>query len=215
MFKHWKEIQQARIELASKSEILSDIILDTRVWKPVYALTESKRVMPLSLLKVKENKFECMAEASLIEALPKLESLAELTPSLELKISTHLNVRVQRDMDDDSPHLDYTSIMQPLGQATETSFWRSTKELLDFQILSSTGPLGPVSDFVFELPKWSLRYLLATDNRVQSRSILIDPEWIESQEVKTLNVNLSREILILEAVFDPRRDGLKRYQIDV
>jgi len=93
---------------------------------------------------------------------------------------------------------------------------RSTSGIIGRKVESSTGRLGSIVDMIFDPLNWKLKYVLVEDEKLQGRFILVDPEWFEDMSAAgDLYVNLSREILLLEAVFDQKTDLNRRYHIDV
>lgn len=71
----------------------------------------------------------------------------------------------------------------------------STDDVLRYQISTSDGDLGVVSDFILDVNSWEIRYLVIEIDEDQEKKVLIDPEWIDwiSWRKRRISVSMKRE----------------------
>jgi len=68
----------------------------------------------------------------------------------------------------------------PAGDIHETSSTelRSTAIVNGYSVLAARGPVGKVSDFIFDERTWAIRYLVVSIGSViKSRAVLLSPRW--------------------------------------
>jgi len=193
---------------------IRDIWIDRSMDHLEYILVEdAKGVHPLPspCLKFKqpERKVEFSCPSDSIGNLETVDTPEKMTVDIESRLWKTLGLK-PLSSDDESSDKASTSN----GKLESTC--RSTSGIIGRKVESSTGRLGSIVDMIFDPLNWKLKYVLVEDEKLQGRFILVDPEWFEDMSAAgDLYVNLSREILLLEAVFDQKTDLNRRYHIDV
>lgn len=219
MFDHLKEIWESSIETEKASLKVTDFFIDPKTWKLKFFQSNDGALIPSSFLIPHRKKLKSILSAQQFSKLKKWDSSLKLNQTFEEKYFSDLGIKFSNPHDDDHPPLNYTSMIQSTdaGHHFSTDDFQSARSFTNYEITTSTGVLGKVVDLIVNLSNQSLRYFLAEDHLQKNRFLLIDPEWIEEFKPteKSFFVGLSREILLLEASFDPKREGGKRYEIDV
>ncbi len=202
MYLHWNQVQKAELVCPTGSLALKDVWCEARSFAPRFLSLSEGSFVPLKALTCEsENILRISLGSAELRGMPKVLPTPEVSS------------------EDDTVMVNYTSLIQANnpGALNGSPGWLSATEICAAKVESSTGLLGVVKDLVFDTTTWALKYMVCHDSKVSARQILIDPEWVEQIDMssKTFQVGLSREILVLEAVFDPRRVGNSKYEIDV
>lgn len=203
MYFHWNQLQKAKLVCAVGSLHLADCWFEANGFNARFGALDDGALLPFSLMSL-ENESLVRVNAGGAE----LKGFLKTLPSPE------------QSGDEDRIMINYTSMIQAnsqTGNRPSANGWISGKQILAMTVESSTGRLGAIEDLVFDSTSWALKYFVCSDSKLPGRSVLIDPDWIEQIDFdkNLLHVGLSREILVLEAVFDQRRLGNSRYEIDV
>ncbi len=214
----YSEIQSFKV---ASSLRLQEIWLNSQNWHVSYLVfSNANRVLPLlsSLCQIQPSEVSFKISSDLLERLESVSSVEEFTLEKETQLLNRFGISSRRVADVESEHRDYTSVIQSTaGGSLSRPTYSSDKALRKFRVDSSTGPLGQICDFVCNTVDFSLAYFLVSDAKMPERKILVDPEWIEGADFKasTITVGLSRETILLEAVYNPNREPQQRYRVGV
>lgn len=83
---------------------------------------------------------------------------------------------------------------------------RSAHEVKGYHIGAPDGPIGHVSDFVFDDTSWQIAFLIVgAGSWLHQRLVLLKPDWISgiAWDERTVAVNLSREAVGTSPLFAP------------
>jgi sporulation protein YlmC with PRC-barrel domain len=106
----------------------------------------------------------------------------------------------------------------PPAGATERedeSDLRSVNEVTGYRIAATDGEIGHLEDFILDLDRWIIRYLLVkTRNWLPGRQVLLSPAWIEDidWEERHVRVNLSRGQIAASPKYTPGRPIERAYE---
>jgi len=217
MSDHFKQVLGTSIDTSGEPCQLRDIFLDSKSWKLKFVRTKDA-IIPAFAIGIREKKLKCFLSTPQLLSLVTWSSDVGVNRAFEETYLNKLGLKTVESEDSDLPPINYTSMIQANdsgGISPDT--YQSMAALMDFEIETSTGPLGKIVDSVIDFSTQNLRYFVAEDFKQKERFVLIDPEWIEELDTKKKRVivSLSREILLLEALLDSKREGANRYEIDV
>jgi len=150
-----------------------------------------------------------------------------ISRDFERQFLSGMNLPCYWEGEEESIHRNYTSMIQS-AEASIQDDGLDLRESDHFhlahsdqfsrsRVLGTNGAIGELADFVLTLDSWSLSCFLVEMLDSSKRIVLIDPEWIDRwiPRRNEIQIDLAKEIILLEAVYDPRKEGDKRYEIDV
>ncbi len=191
-----------------------DLLFDDRLWTVRYMvadtagwLTDRKvLISPIALAAPawSEREFAVRHRRSEIENSPILESELPLNRDFERRSAAHYG-QLPYWIGDRMwglhafPNQLY-SLARAEAAAIETPAsdqrtLRSLKEVTEYQVQASDGPVGHIADFLLDDKDWSTRYLVIKgDSRLRKNWALIPPRWVESANWRDrqLRVDLTR-----------------------
>jgi hypothetical protein len=88
---------------------------------------------------------------------------------------------------------------------------RSGRAVSGYHVRAVGGEVGPVEDFLVEVPSWGIRYIVVRTGR---GPVLVSPEWVGgvSWEGRRFDVDLSVEALREAPRYDPSRPLDRTYE---
>src|SRR5262249_53358371 len=93
---------------------------------------------------------------------------------------------------------------------------RSVRAVTGYEIESSDGKMGAVSDFIADDAVWMIRYLVVSTHKwLPGRKVLIAPNWLVgpiSWEARTVKIIMSSDDIKNSPVFDPARPIGREYE---
>ncbi len=225
----------SRYQIKSKETLgfkVTGCWFDTTSWMVRYLRVEKdggRFLLPTALLGRMSGNQEVLSlsqAAGDLKDLPRFQG-DSLTREMERSLLQSLHLPCYWEGDEESSHRNYTSMIQ----SSDTSIQDEGVEIRDndhfhlvcsdqffrSHVLGTNGSIGEVTDFVLRIESWEVSCFLVEMNDSSKRIILIDPEWIDRwlPRKNEIQIDMPKEILLLEAVFDPRKEGDKRYEIDV
>ena len=143
-----------------------------------------------------------------IEDSPPLDREKPLSRDLETKIIEHYRWPAYLGGADALSEAGYTqsAAPHPLSWSVKRTIARdpdyegpnlhSSVNVIGYKIATNNGDLGAVEDLLVDDKTWEIRYLLIeTQKAMNSKKLLIDPEWIDwiSWKQKRVSVSMDRE----------------------
>ncbi len=91
-------------------------------------------------------------------------------------------------------------IESDLNEKAWDSHLRSTYDVSDYSIHATDGEIGHIDDFIIDVEKWAIRYLIVdTRNWWLGKKVLLSTQWIKniSWKKKEVSINLVQEAIKL------------------
>jgi hypothetical protein len=104
----------------------------------------------------------------------------------------------------------------PAKPSGNTGVLLNIKDIAGYRLVSETGDIGQVEDFVVDDETWALRYLVVDTRHLwPDKEVLISPQWIDRivREEKTLSTGLASELIRNAPEYDPASVITRRYEL--
>ena len=225
----------SRYQITQKDSLAYQVTgcwFDTTSWMVRYLRLEKageRFVLPTALIGRASESHQTLFLKHGEDALKAIRSFSAdtLSRDFERELLTSLNLPQYWEGEEEASHRSYTSMIQSSEASIQDegvdirdndSFHLvSSDQFLRSHALGTNGSIGEISDIVLRLESWHVACFLVDMKDTSQRIVLIDPEWIDRWMPRRneIQIDMTKEIILLEAVYDPRKEGDKRYEIDV